>query len=169
MHLLKKLFFLTAILLSSKKMFFLIWLSVYYIFKFPQTPKSIHSSYTSAPYVILHEAILPFMEKEMATHSSIFVWEIPQTEEPGGLQSKRSQRVGYDLAAIQQQQYISYFLFKTRIQPGFTYCIWPLYFFVSFTLAQPPQLPTFLDLLEEFRASVLVLEFLIPFFSVNWK
>ena len=24
-------------------------------------------------------------EKEMATHSSIFAWEIPQTEEPGGL------------------------------------------------------------------------------------
>ena len=27
------------------------------------------------------------LEKEMATHSSILLWEIPQTEEPGGLQS----------------------------------------------------------------------------------
>ena len=27
------------------------------------------------------------LEKEMATHSSILTWEIPQTEEPGGLQS----------------------------------------------------------------------------------
>ena len=27
------------------------------------------------------------LEKEMATHSSILAWEIPQTEEPGGLQS----------------------------------------------------------------------------------
>ena len=26
------------------------------------------------------------LEKEMATHSSILVWKIPQTEEPGGLQ-----------------------------------------------------------------------------------
>ena len=26
------------------------------------------------------------LKKEMATHSSILVWEIPQTEEPGGLQ-----------------------------------------------------------------------------------
>ena len=26
------------------------------------------------------------LEKEMATHSSILAWEIPQTEEPGGLQ-----------------------------------------------------------------------------------
>ena len=30
----------------------------------------------------------PTPEKEMATHSSILVWEIPWTEEPGGLQSK---------------------------------------------------------------------------------
>ena len=27
------------------------------------------------------------LEKEMATHSSILAWEIPQTQEPGGLQS----------------------------------------------------------------------------------
>ena len=33
-------------------------------------------------------------EKEMATHSNILAWEIPRTEEPGGLQSKGSQRVG---------------------------------------------------------------------------
>ena len=35
-----------------------------------------------------------FMEKEMATHSSILAWRIPWTEEPGGLQSMGSQRVG---------------------------------------------------------------------------
>ena len=29
--------------------------------------------------------------KEMATHSSVLAWRIPWTEEPGGLQSKRSQ------------------------------------------------------------------------------
>ena len=34
----------------------------------------------------------------MATHSSILAWKIPQTEEPGGLQSTGSQRVGYDWA-----------------------------------------------------------------------
>ena len=38
------------------------------------------------------------LEKEMATHSSILVWEIPWTEEPGGLQSMGSQRVGHNLA-----------------------------------------------------------------------
>ena len=31
------------------------------------------------------------LEKEMATHSSILAWEIPWTEEPGGLQSMGSQ------------------------------------------------------------------------------
>ena len=36
------------------------------------------------------------LEKEMATHSSILAWRIPWTEEPGGLQSVRSQRVGHD-------------------------------------------------------------------------
>ena len=36
------------------------------------------------------------LEKEMATHSSILAWEIPRTEEPGGLQSMRSQRIGHN-------------------------------------------------------------------------
>ena len=36
------------------------------------------------------------LEKEMATHSSILAWKIPWTEEPGGLQSTGSQRVGHD-------------------------------------------------------------------------
>ena len=44
------------------------------------------------------------LEKKMATHSSILAWfEIPWTEEPGGLQSTGSQRVGHDLASKQQQ------------------------------------------------------------------
>ena len=36
------------------------------------------------------------LEKRMATHSSILAWGIPRTEEPGGLQSMGSQRIGYD-------------------------------------------------------------------------
>ena len=36
------------------------------------------------------------LEKEMATHSRIFAWRIPRTEEPGRLQSVGSQRVGQD-------------------------------------------------------------------------
>ena len=37
-----------------------------------------------------------FLEKEGATHSSIPTWEIPWTEEPGGLHSVGSQKVGHD-------------------------------------------------------------------------
>ena len=36
------------------------------------------------------------LEKGMATHSSILAWEIPWTEEPGGLQFIGSQRVRHD-------------------------------------------------------------------------
>ena len=39
----------------------------------------------------------------MATHSSILAWEIPWTEEPDGLSSVGSQRVGHDLVTKQQQ------------------------------------------------------------------
>ena len=38
------------------------------------------------------------LEKEMATHFSILAWEIPWMEEPSGLQSTGSQRVGHDWA-----------------------------------------------------------------------
>ena len=38
------------------------------------------------------------LEKEIATHSSILAWRIPWMEEPGGLQSTGSQRVGHDWA-----------------------------------------------------------------------
>ena len=36
------------------------------------------------------------LEKEMATHSSILAWRIPWTEEPSGIQSTGSQRVGHN-------------------------------------------------------------------------
>ena len=40
----------------------------------------------------------------MATDSSILLWKIPWTEEPGRLQSMGSQRVRHDLATKKQQQ-----------------------------------------------------------------
>ena len=36
------------------------------------------------------------LEKEMVTHSSVLAWRIPGTEEPGGLQSRGSRRVGHN-------------------------------------------------------------------------
>ena len=41
-------------------------------------------------------ACMHALKKEMATHSSILAWRIPGTEEPGGLPSMRSHRVGQD-------------------------------------------------------------------------
>ena len=40
------------------------------------------------------------LEKEMAAHSSMLAWRIPLTEEPGGLQSMGSQRVGHSRACM---------------------------------------------------------------------
>ena len=57
----------------------------------------------------MHETWVPSLgwedplEKEMATHSSILVWKMPCTEEPGRLQSMGSERVGHDLGTKQQQ------------------------------------------------------------------
>ena len=44
----------------------------------------------------------PFQYSSKNTYSSILAWRIPWTEEPGGLQSMGSERVGYDLASKQQ-------------------------------------------------------------------
>ena len=46
----------------------------------------------------------------MATHSSILAWRIPWTEDPGGLQSMRLQRVGYNLMTKQQNRQNETFL-----------------------------------------------------------
>ena len=43
------------------------------------------------------------LEEEMGMHSSKLAWEIPWTEEPGGLQSMGWQRVGHDLVTKQQE------------------------------------------------------------------
>ena len=59
-------------------------------------------------YIYTHISDFPFsfhfpvLEKEVATHSSVFAWRIPGTAEPGGLLSMGSHRVGHnwsDLAA----------------------------------------------------------------------
>ena len=42
------------------------------------------------------EIYIRYLEKEMATHSSILAWKNPWMEEPGRLQSMGSQRVGHD-------------------------------------------------------------------------
>ena len=59
-----------------------------------------------------HETYVQFLgqedplEKGMATHSSLLAWRIPWTEEPGGLWSIGSQRVGLNLAQTQEFAYL---------------------------------------------------------------
>ena len=55
------------------------------------------------------------LEKEMATHSSILAWRIPRMEEPGGLQSTGSQRVGHDWAT--SLSFILVMIAKVSIHP----------------------------------------------------
>ena len=46
--------------------------------------------------LVLSLGLKEILEEEMATHSSILAWRISWTEEPSGLQSVDSQRVGQD-------------------------------------------------------------------------
>ena len=54
------------------------------------------------------------LQKEMATHSSILAWKASWTEEPGGLLSKRSQRVRHNWACRHWQLPLSSMLFQRR-------------------------------------------------------
>ena len=69
------------------------------------------------------------LEEEVATHSSILAWKIPQTEEPGRLQSMGSQRVGHDLVTKEQQQqiiiaeYIAVYSSCSKIQTWIVSCL----------------------------------------------
>ena len=58
------------------------------------------------------------LEEEMATHPSILAWEIPWTEEPGGLQSMGSQKES-DTTTKQQQTHAS---FASWNSPGWLCC-----------------------------------------------
>ena len=57
--------------------------------------------------VVFMVLTLSLLKKEMATHSSILAWRIPWTEEPGGLQSMGSQRVGHDWVILQVILYLN--------------------------------------------------------------
>ena len=50
-------------------------------------------------WVFIH----PTLEEEMTTHSSILTWRTPWTEEPGGLQSMMSQRIGHNWSYLAQR------------------------------------------------------------------
>ena len=55
------------------------------------------------------------LEQGMATHSSILAWSIPWTEEPGGLESMGSQRIGHNSATTAQPARLTLELLSTNI------------------------------------------------------
>ena len=63
-------------------------------------------------------------EKEMVTHSSAIAWEIPRTEEPGGLQSMGSQKRWTGLCACQVATIMSSTLQSYGLQPARLLCAW---------------------------------------------
>ena len=63
------------------------------------------------------------LEKEMATHSRILAWRIPRTEEPGGLQSMRSQRVRHSWATNTHSHIIIFCLFYKIIISCILQCV----------------------------------------------
>ena len=82
-------------LVGSIQLTFSAWLGIQYL---QRSSKDLVQLVKNLPAV--QETRVPFLgwedplEKEMATHSSIFAWKISWTEKPGGLQSMELQRVG---------------------------------------------------------------------------
>ena len=75
------------------------------------------------------------LEKEMATHSSVLARRIPGTEEPGGLLSMGSHRVGHDwsyLAAAAAEPYWGYWYFSWK--SWFQLVLYPAWHFTWCTL-----------------------------------
>ena len=70
-------------------------LLIYWAFLMAQTVKNQPAMQETRVWSLGQEDLL---EKGIAIHSSILAWRIPWTEEPGALQSMRSQRVGHDRA-----------------------------------------------------------------------
>ena len=72
----------------------------------------------------------------MATHSSILAWEIPWTEEPGGLQSMGLQRVRYDWATntytalTHTQHFLIYFLILLKYNWFTMLCLISIYIYL---------------------------------------
>ena len=85
------------------------------------------------------------LEKEMATHSSVLAWRIPGTEEPGGLPSMGSHRVGHDwsdlaAAAATFHQYLVHLFLLEIISFLGVPCKTPLSF-LSASPGTPSQSP----------------------------
>ena len=95
------------------------------------------------------------LEKEMVPHSSTLAWKVPWTQEPGGLQSMGSQRVGHDwVTSYTRLQYIpivvtSHCLWWLADQPFFIaewyLLVWICYSLFIYMLIGTWDFPGFID------------------------
>ena len=69
---------------------------------------------------------LLYLEKGMTIHSSILAWRVPWTEEPGGLQSMRSYRVGHDWCNLACTQALWMWNQNGCLGTDGFKCIWPV-------------------------------------------
>ena len=99
------------------------------------------------------------LEKEMATHSIILAWTIPWTEEPGGLQSMGSQRVGRDLVTTYRHTH-THILFHILFHYGLSqnieysslcYTVRPVVDSLHLLIPNSQSILTFPPLLPQFR------------------
>ena len=75
------------------------WIQIFSLHQFGKLMRSIYKVLLILlGFPGLYRLSVSVLEKEMATHSSISAWKIQRTEEPGGLQSMGSQRVGHNWA-----------------------------------------------------------------------
>ena len=90
-------------LVSEGSLFFELHISFYYFF-------------------LIGESLLS--EKEMATHSRILAWRIPWAEEPGGLLSMGSHRVGHDRSDLAAAASLLYNVIVSAVQSEPAICIY---------------------------------------------
>ena len=111
------------------------WLNhhhTYMSFLVAQTVKNLHAVQETQVRFLDWEDPL---EKGMATHSSILAWRIPWMEEPGGLQSMGSQRVGHNWATYTYISKLSFPIFsigREGFQRHMLCCLsWKMLLFIS--------------------------------------
>ena len=67
-----------------------------------------------------------FLEEGMATHFNIFAWRIPRTEEPGGLQSVGSQRVGHEWPSDEHFHFHTWAEQISKFIVGTSFLLWEI-------------------------------------------
>ena len=101
------------------------------------------------------------LEKGMATHSSICAWRISWTEEPGGLQSTRLNRVGHDWSNLAQMHTILIVNYLDLL-------LWRYFeHFIPRVTGENPLIKTFLYILSYFQSKLLFFTVLLLLISLT--